>query len=826
MKERREGRQSVKRAREEKADTNAGVNVILASENVKLAESITWTKPKATKKQRTEEQQSDGSDAVTGDAATTAAIPTIDVVLTDECEADAAPSSPTAALALISSSTLSSTAADVVHRTRAALEGYVAACPAANPSTGSFAQSTPSRLRRTASPAYIDALHVLGPLLAQQQYAAALVQLDTVAALLPCHRTQAEYHVLRAFTVEKLQRPDEEVCGVYSAAVECAAQPASGLLEGFQSFERRRSERPGQHAAQGTAAAASAVPATPMSRLLHKYRSARPSLAGLTPAVAATAAAAVPPATPRSALLRSKLLDGERNDGESAVTAPTPRSAQLRRLKLTPEFQPAPPADPRTAALDTPQPQPHQHDELVGTPCAQAGEGVAMEEQSTPQLARNLLDDMQAAEELATPPMDARTPCDKLSPLAPLPLSICSPVAAKEAAHTEAEKEERAADAEAEAEAEAATETDTSLATPEAPAGLFDEDEYIPGLSTPFPSFSYAEPIAIAAPLASSHPALSLSASQRAVHPPPSPPSVGVSSEHFVSPVRRSTRRMTSGAAQAEAQHSAAAIPESAHTPIEGSHRSRSGSRRKAVAAPTEQSALAITVDAAPATSEAQQAAVRPAPRKGTPMHARRATTHALLPPPPIAQPNLIVLQPIRSPHHAATSASALSGSAAPLGSALSAAPFVSPVRRSARHSVDWTGTAHETVARLEAGVVSLRPNASLGDRQQEWRVQAEKDRAAMPPPPPRQPRRSALPGAVTAAAPPVERQTVEAEAVAAPAPAGRFEGGKRHATPRPSGTRRSSRLIAREDDVEEGEAGLERTTRVAVARRRSQRFD
>ena len=315
---------SMKRVRDEKSESAAVVNIILASENVKLAESISWTKPKAAKKQKTDEEavttleptMASGG-AAGGEAAVTA--PTLSVLVTDEHAMSVTPLTTASTNPPASPSTPATlSAGDVVLTTRSALEQWVASCPPSSLASGSFAQSTPSRLRRMASPAYIDALHVLGPLLAQQQYGAALTQLNTVATLFPCHRTQAEYYVLRAFTVEKLQQSDGEVCSVYSAAIDSGAQPASGVLEGFQSFERRHNERLGRTSSVASRVGVN-VPATPMSRLLHKYRSARPSLAATTAAVVGPASAAgVPPATPRSAMLRSMLTDDdERDDGRA-----------------------------------------------------------------------------------------------------------------------------------------------------------------------------------------------------------------------------------------------------------------------------------------------------------------------------------------------------------------------------------------------------------------------------------------------------------------------------------------------------------------------------
>ena len=883
-------RQSTKRVRDEKADSNAVINVILASENVKLAESITWTKPKAAKKQRTDDeeqstqQHTETTAIVSGAETIAAAASTLSVAVTVE-HAMEVTSQTAASVSLATAPTSPSklsfaTAGDIVQGTRAALEGWVLACPASAHNTGSFAQSTPSRLRRTASPAYIDALHVLGPLLAQQHYGAALTQLNTIATLFPCHRTQAEYYVLRAFTIEKLQQSDDDVCSLYNAAVECGAQPASGVLEGFQSFERRRNERLGQHSAVASSASTSVgvnVPATPMSRLLHKYKSSRPSLASTSViAVVPPSAAGVPPATPRSAMLRSKLMDdNEQKDGAPTMTAPTPRSAQLRKLKLTPEFNHTPPAAPAPTMTQQPQEQHEASDDeppRVDTPRSQPSETVVVVEQTTPQLARNLLDDMQAADEMGTPPMDPRTPSDVLSPLAPLPLSICSPVTVKEVVQQVATETALVVEQEEEEEEEA----DTSMASPEAPAGLFDEDEYIPGLSTPFPSVEHTQPSVNIDQSTLSRPTLHPCASQSAVQPPPSPSSVVVlasvraspsvsralGSEYFVSPVRRSTRHMAVGAVvQSEAQLSIVQkqtmlenaqyeysyLPNNALQPPRSSSRARPAPKAlEAVTSHSQQllnnptdvgaSPLAITIDAVPASDEEAEPVIKPIPRRGTPMHARRPNANALLPPPPIAQPNLIVLQPVRSPHSTTTStsssSSSSSNSAPSLGSLLSSAPFVSPVRRSARHSVDWTEAAHDTLVRLEAGKVSLKPNTSLGDRQQEWKLQAERDRAAMPPPPPRVPRGGKRATTTTATAQQPQQQTVESGVVevAEPAPAGRFEGGKRHATPRPSGTRRSSRLVARDDDNEEsssdGLAEVERMAHARITRRRSQRFD
>ena len=874
--ERREARQSVKRVRDEKADGSAVINVILASENVKLAESISWTKPKAAKKQKTDEegaaeQQPTETSSRSVSATTAATAPTLTVTVTNEHAMDVTPLTSTAAANAITDAATPPTplskpapAADIVKRTRAALERWVASCPAQ--ATGSFAHSTPSRLRRTASPGYIDALHVLGPLLAQQQYGAALTQLNTVATLFPCHRTQAEYYVLRAFAVEKLQQSDEEVCGVYRAAIECGAQPACGVLEGFQSFERRRNERLGQHTSGGSSTSVTSAgvnaPATPMSRLLHKYKSARPSLTA-TPA-ATSMAAGVPPATPRSALLRSRLFDNEQEDSAPTTTATTPRSAQLRKLKLTPEFSHTPPPAPATTqqrqSPQREQDEPFIESPQIDTPRTQAGETVVAAEQTTPQLARNLLDDMQAADEMTTPPMP-RTPADALSPLTPLLLSVSSPATVKEVAQTGAE-EVRMVKVDSKED-----DADTSMASPEAPAGLFDEDEYIPGLSTPFPSIAYTQPSVTVATRPASRPILSISAAQAAVPPAQSPSSVvmlasvraspsvsrALGSEYFVSPVRRSTRHMSAAAAsQTEAQLSNvekhkllenpqyAYLPNNALQPPRAHGRVQGAATSRADTAHNEQQSddlhtaapvLAITIEAAQATTDEEESEpiIKAVPRRGTPMHARRPHSDALLPPPPIAQPNLIVLQPIRSPHTAATSSlSSSSSSAASFGSSLSSAPFVSPVRRSARHSVDWTDAAHQTVVQLEAGKVSLKPNASLGDREQEWKLQAERDRAAMPPPPPRMPRGGKR-AATTATAQHIQ-QHVEVEVVVVPAPAGRFEGGKRHATPRPSGTRRSSRLVARDDDTEaptsDEAAELERAAHARITRRRSQRFD
>ena len=487
-------------------------------------------------------------------------------------------------------------------------------------------------------------------------------------------------------------------------------------------------------------------------------------------------------------------------------------------------------------------------------------------EQTTPQLARNLLDDMQAAVELTTPPTP-RTPADALSPLAPLPLSICSPLAVHETEQTEAENGAEATDVRVESEEEDA---DTSIASPETPAGLFDEDEYIPGLSTPFPSIAFTQPDVTVNPPAATRPALRASASQPAVQPPPSPSSIVVlasvraspsvsralGSDYFVSPVRRSTRHMAAGAVvPTEAELSNAEkyklLEEShyAYLPNNALQPPRSSSRVKPTAKPkadmmthSEQQAetvavsapsFAITIDAVPASTEEEpEPVIRPVPRRGTPMHTRRPNADALLPPPPIAQPNLIVLQPVRSPHPTgSTVPSSSSASTSSFGSLLSSAPFVSPVRRSARHSVDWTEAAHDTLVQLEAGRVSLKPNASLGDRQQEWKLQAERDRAAMPPPPPRLPRGNKQTTTTAAGtAQQLQQQHVDGGAVAMPAPAGRFEGGKRHATPRPSGTRRSSRLVAREEDddaqAHDEVAEAEHTAHARLARRRSQRFD
>ena len=894
----------MKRVRDEKAESSAVINVILASENVKLAESITWTKPKAAKKQKTDEEettnkrQSGDSCSVSSGESLAIVLPTLTVLVTDEQAMEVIPRTNAASASTTITGTTTPSASpskvsplvavDVVHSTRAALESWAATYPSSTHATGSFAQSTPSRLRRTASPAYIDALHVLGPLLAQQQYGAALTQLNTVAILFPCHRTQAEYYVLRAFTVEKLQRSDEEVCSVYSAAIESAAQPASGVLEGFQSFERRRSERLGQPTDAASTAAVRAgvnVPATPMSRLLHKYKSVRPSPAAtLAAGVGQSAAVAVPPATPRSAVLRSRLLnDNEHEDGASAAVAPTPRSAQLRTLKLTPDSDHVPPPSQNTVIpaqqqqLEPQQPQQETEQPIepsrVDTPRSQPTETDTAAEQTTPQLARNLLDDMQAADEIATPPMP-RAPADVLSPLTPLLLSIGSPTPVKDGVQTVVAEEADAPESSEANEDSVDDDTDTSLASPEAPAGLFDEDEYIPGLSTPFPCFTHIQPSLAVDPPTSCRPAASVSTSQPTTQPPPAPSSVVVmasiraspsvsralGSEYFVSPVRRSTRHMAVGAVpQSEAQLSSvekhkllenaqyAYLPNNALQPPRSSSRARHAAKLRAEASndskqqpdssDTAMPVLAITVDTVPAAAEEAEAVIKPVPRKGTPMHVRRPNASAVLPPPPIARPNLIVLQPVRSPHTAtatATSSSASASSATPsIASSLmspSAAFFVSPVRRSARHSVDWTDAAHETLVRLEAGKVSLKPNASLGDREQEWKQQAERDRAAMPPPPPRMPRGGKRATTTAASSQQLQQQpAAEGGTVAVPAPAGRFEGGKRHATPRPSGTRRSSRLVAQveeEEAVSEEAAEVERAVHARNTRRRSQRFE
>ena len=559
-------------------------------------------------------------------------------------------------------------------------------------------------------------------------------------------------------------------------------------------------------AAAGDSAPARSEPCSPFLSLLQRYPAARPSPQPARPQPAPSV-----PATPRSAALRARLLaDEELDSAASYMSHRTPRSAQLRRLRLTPdeaELQQRSEAAEMQAKADT------ERATAAAREPALAARPSRQEEQPQLQLARSLLCDMLQADDGQQPQqgLQASTPLSAptasaaaLAALAPLtPLSACEAAAA---AQQEAE------------EAQQQAERSFSSTPPAPPATVFDDSEHIPGLSTPAVAAAAAAVSALPSPLLSPtlRPLFSTAAHGSAVRvlPSPSPSSVtappspsavvvlqamradpsvrqSLGSALFVSPVRRSQRHLSGAEVEAAAassqqltgvlQPNTALVQQRADL----SSSRRDGPRDRQEQPQPQPPAAAVVAVASPVLAAGS---VR---RQGTPKppSQSRRSSCSLLPPPPLQHPNVIVLQPVRgsaSASHPSSSASAAAVTA-PLSPSLPSA-FVSPVRRSARHQSDWQA-ADESVRRaLSRGQVALLANEALGEREAEWKQRRAESAAdsspqqrltqLMPPPQPRLPskrRRAAV---------------AEHEAMAA-APVRMLEGGRRHCTPRP-GTRRS----------------------------------
>ena len=671
----------------------------------------------------------------------------------------------------------------------------------------------------------------------------------------------------------------------------------------------------------------------------------------------------------------------------STAPTPTPRSAKLRQLRLTPESFEAPKPSHPQLMLHQPQPQLQraaqgddgQQQSGLGAPpspslpptaaaaaavevssrgvqggqATTAGDegGCEGEEEEEvgralrPVLARSLMDDWLEAEReradvrrsgggstpltagsLTTAASSAQPP---RSPLLPLPLVICSPLAERSVTAVDRSCEPTSSH----------SPLDLLQESTDCPPSLFVEEEFIAGLSTPRytphqPPQSRSPPpasptSALHSLLPSSHghaqrlsPA-SLQVPTPTCTGPVAAASVPASSvvllqplraglalrqslgaDFFLSPVRRSTRHLplstTEGASalptteadvarllrttdfaflpNTAAQRSSASAPSQSHqstaerrrTPH---HQQSHSPHRQTASSAAAPSSASSSIDSQLLAGMDSSAEPSPPPlfsglssrRLGTPVH--RRSSFALLPPPPLQHPTLIVLQPRRPPPPASAASAAASASASaastsasspspssspPSSSPLAVLGFASPVRRSARHLSDWAASEMDVRAKLLSGQIELRANGALGEREGEWKQskeqREERDRQLMPPPPPRWPSRRWREEGQEEQEERSEGEGVEGEASeVAAAPAGRFEGGKRHSTPRPGkrrsrtsssgGQQRSAAATTaapdsashevEEDGAEEPGAGAGRRqqSRTAVHRRRSMRI-
>ena len=801
------------------------------SDGTGLAETIAWTKPRAAKKQRTA-----ADDGAQGTAA----------------------------------------AVDALAETRARLQAYVERAP---PTADSGPLTPPTA-------AFVAALTAATALLRARDFGASLSQLRSMAAEFPEHSACSAYWVFRAYAEEHQREHGGEVvsdadadaraCAAFRSAVDGGARPASEVAEAFASFERRRvnrlllaagekersdrrspqsaqhhtvqsSERQTEAPLSSTAALAfaappsaalpasrTAIPGTPLSALLQRYKARQSALAdpglGISAGRPRSAIAdCAPPATPRSAALRARWTEEggrvERCETDTAAAAaPTPRSARLCGLRLTPEAVNA--SQPHAAGIgeeDAARPPTGtaEPSHSLGTPRA-AGDvptGAEAAEPSTPELARNLMDDwpLSAEKDRAAASEAADAAVGTQSPLPPLPPLTLAPHSPQ-------------AEPELELDVSAASSVLSSSPTS---ASSFDEDERVADLTSPHaeaqsqaaaPSPSLRSLLSVSERgVAQRHSAATATAtataaaaadglSAAAFDPLTSPSSVVVlqrvragpslrqtlGSDFFLSPVRRSSRRpsaalgvVVEGSSDAQ-RRSALEQTDYAFLPNQAVQPPRARAQQQQRKQQRQQQQQQQSTSTSPLLDAAAVGAPSPSLHGVTPRSAgrrertptqRRPSSSAQLSPPPLLHPNVIVLQPVRSP-----------------ASSSSQSPFASPVRRSARHARDWAERERETRARLSAGEMELASNRALGNREQEWKARSRQqqhqqqrdasDRERMPPPPPRRPR-------LTAAS---QSQDVVVEVAA---PAGRFEGGRRHCTPRPTHTRRRSTISAQEQEQE-----------------------
>ena len=569
--------QQRKRSREEEeeegkgegsARSSRGCNAVLAVDAPELAASIAWTKPKAAQQQRTAAEQSRGGERA-GDGA----------VEGSEREAAAR--------------------TDALGSVRSRLERWAATCAQRTERT-TPSPSTPHRLH-SASPAYLALLSRASELLRRRQFPSALRTLRDATLQLPSQALgSSELYIFLAYAEEHAEASeggeglegdgDSRACAAFSKAVDVGAQPAGDLLDAFHSFERRRVNRAldsaaaaaAQHGSihslhhpSATAAApvsapatpsaarlppAAAPPMTPLSALLRKYRAAHPEWDELKGRVIATtlpegaADAPLPPATPRSAALRARWTHrGEEHAAtEPLEAARTPRSAQLRHLRLTPDSFEAPqqPRSPRSTS-EEPSQQPttaveqlHRADPhplspsppsslpvesaevssssrlvVAGPACTcessaeaasegLAGEGRAQQqprECASPQLARSLMDDWLEAEReradgRSVCVVDPSTALGSASSIAP-PRSPLQPLPLVEFEPTAAEREDGCCIME---DDDSASDCSPAPAAAAAAPSLFVESEFVAGLSTPRCSSAHSPHRHEAAPPASS----------------------------------------------------------------------------------------------------------------------------------------------------------------------------------------------------------------------------------------------------------------------------------------------------------------------------------
>ena len=554
----------------EASDSSAGPHVVFASEAPQLAASIAWTKPRA-KRQKSgaaEGQQEEvRSSAEAAAAAPSASPPALSV----------SPLSP-----LPTSSSAPTASDEALSSLRRRLEEW-------------SASSTPSS--SSSSPAFVSALSQAAALLRSRAFSSARAHLLRLSSELPCHAECGAFFVFLAYAEGQCgeggdRAMEGRVCQHFIRAMECGAKPAADVVDAFRAFQRRRGHRVTDLLTGATPRSRPTVPSTPLSALLQRHR---PSHAPLVEAVRGAAAASVlstpsavrvcaPPPTPRSAALRAHWTEEDGGCGgavPSSTLGCTPRSLRLRQLRLTPdsvEDRPQPSAAVQEALLAEPR---HVEEEETSGGCSPLPPSTS----KSPQLARNLMSDWTEAEKereeqeargssgegTSGAPSALQPPP---SPLSPLPVTDCSPPCGSS---TEAADE----GGEGAEDAEESLGASLDLSVPH----LFDEAEFIAGLTTPNPHPMEAaqapstlfppspRPGAAALPLPS---LLSLGSFGSAQRLPPSPASVcdgrgfsaapspssvvvlqavrasashrhQLGADFFLSPVRRSTRHQATG---------------------------------------------------------------------------------------------------------------------------------------------------------------------------------------------------------------------------------------------------------------------------------------